>query len=105
MPKNLLETSDSVLPNAPACTVSHNHLWEVSEELPRLHRQRRRKLHDILKGNITFTALHPSYIVPVQAGTFGKFFLRQATFVAESADRRPEPQLDGRSRHSSIVRS
>ncbi len=77
----------------------------MAEKFPGLHRKRRRKLHNILKGDVSLTAFHSTDVVAMKPGTFGELLLREPSFLAQASDGRPETELDWRGRHSSMVRS
>jgi hypothetical protein len=45
-----------------------------------------RELHDIDQAHVSFPALYPTHLVPMQVGQFRQFFLREAAFHPKLSD-------------------
>ena len=71
-------------------------LWEIGEQVFRGDRQCFGKLDDIFKSDIALPALYSPNVVAMQSGQLGKFFLRQASLIAQFAYRGSEPGFDRR---------
>jgi hypothetical protein len=78
-------------------------LREISEQVFRGDRQCFSKLHDIFKSDIALPALNSPDVVAMQSGPLSKFFLGQASLIAQFAYRGSEPGFDRRRGHLPIL--
>jgi hypothetical protein len=77
-------------------------LREIGEQVFRGDRQCFGKLDDIFKSDITLPSLNSPDVVAMQSGSLSKFFLGQASLIAQFAYRDSEPGFDRRRGHVPI---
>ena len=78
-------------------------LREIGEQFFRCNRQCFGKLDDVFKSDIALPALYSPDVVAMKSGPLSKFFLGQASLIAQFAYHGSEPRFDRRRGHIPIL--